>query len=94
MNVQNDVSLHADALLATCPLSRLWGISFCGTALRVYCGDVATGSVAPPSEDDLEEAWNIDLLSPEGFSKVKKIVKLVQEDLKSVSLHIARRKGE
>ncbi len=91
VNVQNDVSLHAqikadqqmrqryDALLTKCPLSHLWGMSFVGTALRVYCGDVTTGSVVPPSEDHLEQAWNIDLLSPEGFAKVKQIVKLVQD---------------
>jgi hypothetical protein len=89
-HVQNDVSLNGrvkadqqmrqryDALLTKCPLSRLWGMSFVGTALRVYYGDVTTGSVVPPSEDHLDQAWNIDLLSAEGFAKVKQIVKLVQ----------------
>jgi len=91
VNVQNDVSLQGrikgdqqmrqryDALLTECPLSHMWGMSFVGTALRIYCGDVTTGSVVPPSEDNLEQAWNIDLLSPEGFAEVKQVAKLVQD---------------
>lgn len=91
-NVQNHVSLQGrikadqqmrqryDALLTKCPLSHMWGLSFVGTALRVYCGDVTTGSVVPPSEDHFEHAWNVDLLSPEGFAEVKQVVKLVQDN--------------
>ena len=92
MNVENNVSsqgrIKADAqmrqkydtLLTKCPLPRLWGFSFVGTWLRVYCGDVTTGNVTPPSEDNLEQAWNIDLLSSEGFAKVNEIIKVVRDD--------------
>jgi hypothetical protein len=65
--------------------SRLWGLSLLGTSLRVYCRDVASGDVAPAFEDRpspgrilprnfLEGAWNIDILSQEGFAKMKEIV--------------------
>ncbi|CAA7264496.1 unnamed protein product [Cyclocybe aegerita] len=74
-----------DSMLDDCPLPRLWGLSLLGTSLRVYCGDVATGAVEPvfdnrPSpgrtlpRNFLEGAWNIDILSQEGFDKMKEIV--------------------
>ena len=62
-------------LLPTCPLSHLWGLSFVGPTLRVYHGDVTTGTIVPPSDGHLEEAWNIDTFSPAGFAKIKAIVK-------------------
>jgi hypothetical protein len=74
-----------DAMLGNCPLPRLWGLSLLGTSLRVYCGTVTTGSIKPnfvprpdPSRilapDFLEGAWDIDILSPEGFNKMKEII--------------------
>ncbi|KAF6753129.1 hypothetical protein DFP72DRAFT_1011162 [Ephemerocybe angulata] len=68
--------------LNDCPLPHLWGLSLLGTSLRVYCGDVATGVIEPVSEDPpsplppdfLEGAWDIDILSQEGFWKMKEIV--------------------
>ncbi|PPQ88996.1 hypothetical protein CVT25_005094 [Psilocybe cyanescens] len=74
-----------DSMLGDCPLPRLWGLSLLGTSLRVYCGDVVTGDVEPVFENRpspsrilprnfLEGAWNIDILSQEGFAKMKKIV--------------------
>ncbi|KIL60254.1 hypothetical protein M378DRAFT_168267 [Amanita muscaria Koide BX008] len=73
-------------MLHNCPLPRLWGLSLLGTSLRVYAGDVATGELEPvfidrpsPSRilprDFLEGGWNIDILSQEGFNKMKEIVK-------------------
>src|SRR6266568_3715536 len=59
----------------TCPLSRLFGLSFVGPSLRVYCGDVATGTIVPPSEDHIEEAWEINILSSAGFTKMKEVVR-------------------
>ena len=53
----------------------MWGLSFVGPSLRVYCGDVAIGTVVPPLDDHIEEAWNIDILSPVGFMRMKKIVR-------------------
>jgi hypothetical protein len=72
-------------MLRDCPLPRLWGLSLLGTSLRVYCGDVVTGDVEPAFENRpspgrifprkfLEGAWNIDILSQEGFAKMKEIV--------------------
>lgn len=92
-HVQSDVSprgrVEADKFMrqkyntllspGTCPLSRLWGLSFVGPSLRVYRGDVATGTVVPPLDDHIEEAWNIDILSPAGFMKMKEIVRDVAD---------------
>lgn len=74
-----------DSMLATCRLPHLWGLSLLGTSLRVYRGDVATQYVVPDFEgrpspgrtfprNFLEGAWNIDILSQEGFAKMKEIV--------------------
>src|SRR5258708_7632743 len=74
-----------DALLGDCPLPRLWGLSLLGTSLRVYCGTLATETIEPdfvprPSPSRilprhfLEGAWDIDILSPEGFNKMKEII--------------------
>ncbi|KAF8553709.1 hypothetical protein OG21DRAFT_1509824 [Imleria badia] len=74
-----------DAMLADSPLPRLWGLSLLGMSLRVYVGDVAARTVEPAftdhsgpsrtlSDNLLEGAWNIDILSEEGFAKIKEIV--------------------
>ena len=74
-----------DSMLFDCPLPHLWGLSLLGTSLRVYRGDVVTGYVEPAFEirpdpsrtlprNFLEGAWNIDILSQEGFAKMKEIV--------------------
>ena len=74
-----------DSMLHDCPLPRLWGLSLLGTSLRVYCGDAVTAYLGPAFEDRpspgrtlprnfLEGAWNIDILSQEGFAKMKEIV--------------------
>ena len=73
------------AMLPYCPLPRLYGLSVIGTSLRVYVGDVATGTVEPgfanwPGSarnvppDFLEDGWNMDILSREGFQRMKEIV--------------------
>jgi len=74
-----------DSMLYDCPLPRLWGLSLLGTSLRVYCGDVVTRDLGPVFESRpspgrtlprkfLGEAWNIDILSQEGFDKMKEVV--------------------
>ena len=74
-----------DSMLQDCPLPRLWGLSLLGTSLRVYCGHVIDKDLEPafenrPSSDHnlpsefLEDAWDIDILSQEGFAKMKEIV--------------------
>lgn len=73
-----------DAMLGDCPLPRLWGLSLLGTSLRVCCGTGFTETIEPdfvprPSPSRilprgfLEGAWAIDILSPEGFNKMKEI---------------------
>ncbi|KAF9501146.1 hypothetical protein BDN71DRAFT_1439408 [Pleurotus eryngii] len=82
----NQMRQRYDSMLNDCPLPHLWGLSLLGTSLRVYCGDVASGDVEPVFEDRpspgrilprnfLEGVWNIDILSPEGFEKMKEIVR-------------------
>ena len=74
-----------DSVVGGCALPRLWGLSLLGTSLRVYCADVVSGKIEPVFEDRpspsrvlpynfLEGAWNIDILSQEGFAKMKEIV--------------------
>ena len=74
-----------DAMFDACPLPRLWGSSLPGTSLRIYCGDAVTRTLTPPYQgrphEDcilppgfLEDEWNLDILSQEGFDKMKEIV--------------------
>ena len=81
----NQMRQWYDSMLNDCPLPRLWGLSLLGTSLRVYCGDASNGNVEPVFEDRpnpgrtlprnfLEGGWNIDILSQEGFEKMKEIV--------------------
>ncbi|KIK04009.1 hypothetical protein K443DRAFT_94062, partial [Laccaria amethystina LaAM-08-1] len=73
-------------MLDDCPTPRLWGLSVLGTSLRVYCGDKASYEVTPQaiprpeplsrvlSPSFLAREWDLDLLSQEGFEKMKEIV--------------------
>ena len=74
-----------NAMLDTCPLPRFWGLSLLGTSARIYCGDVAARTITPwyqarPREDYilplefLKGEWDLDILSQEGFNKMKEIV--------------------
>jgi hypothetical protein len=85
IKAEDQMRQQYNAMLPDCPLPRLWGLSFLGTSFRVYTGDVASGEVDPaftdpPSSTDvlsydfLQEAWNIDIFSQEGFNKMKEIV--------------------
>jgi hypothetical protein len=77
-----------DQMLYSCPLPQLYGLSLLGTSLRVYCGEKATCKVTPkfsgrPDEDRvlprdfLEGQWNVDILSQDGFLKMKEIVSYI-----------------
>ena len=79
-----------DQMLRKCAIPRLYGLSLLGTSLRVCYGDKATGVVTrefvdrpdarrvlPP--DFLEGQWGLDILSPEGFTKIKEIVAYIKE---------------
>lgn len=73
-------------MLDDCPTPRLWGLSVLGTSVRVYCGDKASYDVTPqaiPRPEPLSRVlspsflageWDLDLLSQEGFEKMKEIV--------------------
>ena len=83
LKAEDQMHQEYNTMLADCPLPPLWGLSLLGTSLRVYTGDVATGKMEPaftdcpsstPPHDLLEGAWNIDILSQEGFDKMKEIV--------------------
>ena len=81
-----------DELLPKCQLPRLWGLSLLGTSLRVYCGDTALHTVDPPlvisSKLDrilnpssfLADQWDLDILSQEGFEKMKTVIGDVRGD--------------
>ena len=65
---------------------RLWGIGVFGTSMRVYCGDLQTLEVEPqlvprpqPTTRILPPSflageWNVDILSLDGFDKMKEIM--------------------
>src|SRR5260370_17974778 len=59
-----------------------YGLSLLGTSLRVYCGDKVAGEVTPhfvgrPNADRilppdfLGGQWNLDILSPDGLTKMQ-----------------------
>lgn len=78
-----------DFLLEQCPLPRLWGISLLGTSMRIYCGDTQTGVISPAPQQrdhpaavfptDFLDDWKVNILSPEGFAKIKAIIKDINE---------------
>ena len=76
---------HLDEMLAECDRPRLWGLSLLGTAMRVYRADKATHDVRPPFSahrdrgqapppDYLEGEWNLDIMTQDGFDKMREIV--------------------
>ncbi|KAJ6490658.1 hypothetical protein C8R47DRAFT_1014108 [Mycena vitilis] len=77
-----------DDLLYRCPLPKLYGLSMIGTKMRVYTGDAAVMTLHPPlvstspdrvlDRKHLEGAWNVDILSEEGFVGMKQIVNFIK----------------
>ena len=78
-------SVRYDVMLEGCSIPRLWGLSFLGTKMRVYCGNKASRDIHPeanprpdPSSvfpsDFLAGGWSIDISSQEGFEKMKEVV--------------------
>ncbi|KAF9016196.1 hypothetical protein BDZ89DRAFT_1141630 [Hymenopellis radicata] len=93
LRVQADERMRRqfDATFDECPLAHLWGLSLIGTSLRVYRGDVATRNIEPgyPSpghEEELEGAWSMDLLSLEGFNKMKEITGDIKVEMNAAAL--------
>ncbi|KAF9237213.1 hypothetical protein BU15DRAFT_63280 [Melanogaster broomeanus] len=84
-----------DQMLQHCPIPRLYGLSLLGTSLRVYCGDKATGKVAPGfvgrpdagrilPPDFLGGEWGLDILSQDGLKKMQEIVAYVKAEVANV----------
>ncbi|PIL26200.1 hypothetical protein GSI_11955 [Ganoderma sinense ZZ0214-1] len=79
-----------DEMLPKCPLPRLWGVSLLGTSMRVYCGHTASLTVNPPAvpyESDrtvppsfLAGEWDLDIMSQEGFEKMKNVISDIKSD--------------
>lgn len=78
-------------VLVDCPRTKLYGISFIGTKMRVYAGDVVTEEIIPPHtprpdanrtlpKDHLEGEWALDIFSPEGFAKMQEIVGFIRRE--------------
>ncbi|KAJ7437890.1 hypothetical protein B0H11DRAFT_1753226, partial [Mycena galericulata] len=80
--------LRFDELLYTCPLPTLHGLSLLGTRMRVYTGNTASMEVNPPKVERhaglsldpsfLANQWDLDILSDEGFRKMKEIVGFIE----------------
>lgn len=80
-----------DQMLPHCPIPRLYGLSLLGTSLRVYCGDKVTGKITPHfvgrpdadcilPPDFLAGQWNLDILSPDGLTKMQEIVAYIKAE--------------
>jgi len=72
-------------MLGECPFPRLWGLSLLSTSARVYCGHTTSSDEHPPTivrphesqilpTDFLAGEWALDILTEEGFAKMKEIV--------------------
>ena len=81
-----------EQLLYDSPIRHLYGLSFLGTALRVYCGDKDTGKITPHfvgysdpefmlPRDFLEGEWDIDVLSPDGLKKMQEIAAYIKANV-------------
>jgi hypothetical protein len=77
-----------------CPQPRLWGLSVLGTQLRVYTCNVANRRVTPPADarpnvnlslppDFLAGAWNVDIMSQEGFGRMREIVGVIMANVRN-----------
>ncbi|KAK7015230.1 hypothetical protein R3P38DRAFT_3400414 [Favolaschia claudopus] len=79
-----------DELLRGCPIPLLYGLSVLGTCMRVYCGNKVHKTVMPSfvetdprfvlPDDYLEGEWSVDILSPPGFSEMKRIVTFIKDE--------------
>ena len=88
LKADTQIRSRFDQMLRECPIPCLYALSLLGTSLRVYRGDVANREIRPElvlrpdpnctlPDDFLEGAWKIDVLSQEGFDKMKEIVSYI-----------------
>ncbi|KAJ7072829.1 hypothetical protein C8F01DRAFT_1105391 [Mycena amicta] len=72
--------------LRGCVIPRLYGLSVLGSRMRVYCND----KTVDPSDEALprfnlpdhclEVQWGVDILSPRGFSEMKKMITFIKDE--------------
>ena len=85
LRADEQICLRFDQMLQNCPLPVLYGISFLGTSMHIYSGNVATGNIIlelidDPDEDRivppklLEGRWNIDVLSEVGAMRIQEVI--------------------
>jgi hypothetical protein len=77
-------------LILQCPLPILYGLSVLGTKMRVYSGDTEKRILHParvpvdpeifPGHEHLAHEWDTDILSDEGFTKMKEIVGYIKRE--------------
>ena len=78
------------------PIPRLYGLSLLGTSLRVYCADKAAHKITPdfvrnpgmdiiPS-DFLQGQWNLDILSPDGLTKMQEIIGYIKAEVEAANV--------
>ncbi|KIY63237.1 hypothetical protein CYLTODRAFT_426283 [Cylindrobasidium torrendii FP15055 ss-10] len=87
------VRQHYFDMLGECPSPVLWGVSALGTNIRLYQGRTNENIIAPRYDssmtqnhlprDYLETAWELDLLSQEGFNAMKNIAAKIKVQLAS-----------
>ena len=79
-----------------CPIPHLYGLSLLGTSLRIYCADKAAHTITPqfvrdpgrdvtPSEF-LQGQWNLDILSPDGLTKMQEIVGYIKAEVEEANV--------
>ncbi|KAF8336449.1 uncharacterized protein EI90DRAFT_3045775 [Cantharellus anzutake] len=72
--------------------------SLLGTSLRVYCGHKDTGDITPCSVDRpsadcvflpdfLEGEWDLDILSPAGFNRMREISAYTKAEVANIEEH-------
>ena len=59
----------------------MYGLSFAGTKLRVYKGDMVKQEICPPLEKFvrgvqgyLADTWNVDMMSTAGLKKLQSVI--------------------
>ena len=92
-----DTHMHQryDQMLPNSAIPHLYGLSLLGTSLRVYRGDKITGEVTPHfvgrphadrilPPDFLGGQWDLDILSPDGLTKMQEIVAYIKAEAANV----------
>ena len=95
-NADTQMRRRFNLMLHECPIPRLYGLSLMGTSLRIYFGDKATCKITPHSTPDperditpsgyLQGQWNLDILSPDGLSKMQEIIGYIKAEVEAANV--------